>query len=158
MSSMFRASAMVVVLGALVAWNAGCETKAQSGALIGAGGGAAAGAGIGSISGHAGEGALIGAGVGAIGGYIVGNELDKKDQREREAAYENSRYQAAPAVRAVTKNDVISWTRAGVKDEVIIDRIQRSGTVFRMTAADENQLRDANVSEEVVRAMKDTAR
>ncbi|MGE5608688.1 MAG: glycine zipper domain-containing protein [Bacillota bacterium] len=146
---------------------AGCETKAQTGALVGGAGGAALGAGIGSMShARAGEGALIGGAVGALGGYLVGNEMDKADQRERDRnavrATREDRY-AAPAPAAapsqrVTKNDVIKWTDQGTKDEVIIDRIERSGTIFNITAADENELRDAGVSEEVVRAMKDTAR
>ena len=53
---------------------AGCESDAQTGALIGAGVGALAGQAIGGDT----EGTLIGAGVGAAGGYIIGNEQDKK--------------------------------------------------------------------------------
>jgi outer membrane lipoprotein SlyB len=52
----------------------GCESDAQTGALIGAGIGALAGQAIGGDT----EGTLIGAGVGAGGGYIIGNEQDKK--------------------------------------------------------------------------------
>jgi hypothetical protein len=160
-----------LLVAVLVLSLAGCETKAQTGALVGGAGGAALGAGIGSMShARAGEGALIGGAVGALGGYIVGNEMDKADQRERDRnavrATREDRYAApapgqAPAAapnQHVTKNDVIKWTDQGTKDDVIIDRIERSGTVFHMTAADENELRDAGVSEEVVRAMKDTAR
>jgi Glycine zipper len=46
----------VLVLVASLPFVAGCATKAQTGALIGAGAGAA-------------------------GGYIIGNEMDKSDQR-----------------------------------------------------------------------------
>ena len=53
---------------------AGCESDAQTGALIGAGVGAIAGQAIGGDT----EGTLIGAGVGAAGGYMIGNEQDKK--------------------------------------------------------------------------------
>jgi uncharacterized protein YcfJ len=159
--------ATIAVLALAIAFGCvGCETKAQTGALVGGAGGAAIGAGIGSVSHQrAGEGALIGGAIGAIGGYLVGNEMDKADQRERDRAYERaartSRERAyedpAPARRA-TKADIINWTRNGDRDEVIIDRIQRSGSIFRITAADENELRDANVSEEVIRAMKNTGR
>jgi uncharacterized protein YcfJ len=145
----------------------GCETKAQSGALIGSAAGAGLGAIIGHQSGHAGAGALIGGAVGAGGGYIAGNEMDKKDQRERDA-YDRStrtsrenRYPEEPAPRSsstLTKNQVVRWTQDGVKDDIIIDRIDRSGATFRLSVADENDLRDAGVSEEVVRAMKNTAR
>jgi uncharacterized protein YcfJ len=140
----------------------GCETKAQTGALVGGAGGAGVGAAAGSFSGNAGKGALIGGAIGAIGGYIVGNEMDKKDAREDR--YERStragreeRYADAPPAKSagrVTKVEVIDWTKDGVKDEIIIDRIDQSGTTFRLTAADENELRDAGVSEDVVRAMK----
>ncbi len=53
---------------------AGCESDAQTGALVGAGVGALAGQAIGGDT----EGTLIGAGVGAAGGYMIGNEQDKK--------------------------------------------------------------------------------
>ena len=141
---------------------AGCQTKAQTGALVGAGSGAAVGGAIGSVShSRAGAGAAIGAGVGAIGGYIVGNEMDKADQRERERqmqrnsrAARESRYDGG----RIVPDDVIAWTRQGVKEEVIIDRIQRSGVIFHLSPQEENRLRDAGVAENVVRAMKDTAR
>ncbi len=57
-----------------LAFVAGCESDAQTGALIGAGVGAIAGQAIGGDT----EGTLIGAGVGAAGGYMIGNESDKK--------------------------------------------------------------------------------
>jgi len=52
----------------------GCESDAQTGALIGT----AAGAGIGQLAGGSTEATLIGAAVGGGAGYIVGNEGDKK--------------------------------------------------------------------------------
>lgn len=56
----------------------GCESDAQTGALIGAGIGAAAGQAIGGDS----KGTLIGAAVGGGAGYLVGSEADKKNQRQ----------------------------------------------------------------------------
>ena len=52
----------------------GCETKQQTGALIGAGGGAAVGSAVGGT-----KGALIGGAVGAGGGYLIGREMEKRD-------------------------------------------------------------------------------
>ncbi|MHC4596010.1 MAG: glycine zipper domain-containing protein [Planctomycetota bacterium] len=60
-----------VSLGLLFA--AGCESDAQTGALVGSAIGAGAGQAIGGDT----ESTLIGAGVGAFGGYIIGNEQDK---------------------------------------------------------------------------------
>jgi uncharacterized protein YcfJ len=136
----------------------GCQNKEESGALIGGAGGAAVGGAIGSVShSNAGGGALIGAAVGAIGGALVGNSLDQADENndhltEREYDRRHSSEQW------VSKADVIDWTQRGVSDDVIIDRIQRSGTVFHLTAADENDLRDHDVSEQVIRVMRDSAR
>jgi hypothetical protein len=65
-------AAIVVSLG--LAFLVGCESDAQTGALIGT----AAGAGVGQAIGRDTKSTLIGAGVGAAGGYMVGNEQDKK--------------------------------------------------------------------------------
>jgi uncharacterized protein YcfJ len=65
---------IIAVVGAGLAFTCGCESDAQTGALIGTG----AGAGIGQAVGHNTESTLIGAGVGAGAGYMIGNESDKK--------------------------------------------------------------------------------
>lgn len=152
---------VVCLLGAAVT---GCETKAGSGALIGGAGGALAGGAIGSMShARAGEGALIGGAIGAIGGALVGHsmdESDKKNDRDRvaERDYDRRHTPTASISPTVTKSDVIAWSQRGTRDDVIVDRIERSGSVFRLTAADENDLRDRGVSESVIRAMRDTSR
>jgi len=56
----------------------GCESEAQTGALIGT----AAGVGVGQLAGRDTESTLIGAAVGGGAGYILGNEADKKKSRE----------------------------------------------------------------------------
>lgn len=56
----------------------GCASKAESGALIGAGTGALLGQAIGGNTGAT----VIGAGVGAIAGAAIGDNEDRKD-RER---------------------------------------------------------------------------
>ena len=161
-----RLRKIVVMLsaGAIIA---GCETKAGTGAIIGGLGGAAAGGLIGSYShARAGEGAAIGAAAGAIGGALVGHAMDKEDEKKakerEEERYSSNRdsayYYDHGGASKITKRDVIVWTDKGVRDSVIIDRIDRSGQVFRLNAADENELRDAGVSEPVIRALKDTAR
>ena len=52
----------------------GCESDAQTGALLGTG----IGAGVGALAGGDTEGTLIGAAVGGGAGYMLGNEGDKK--------------------------------------------------------------------------------
>jgi uncharacterized protein YcfJ len=135
----------------------GCANKTENGALVGGAGGAAVGAGIGSVShSRAGEGALIGGAIGALGGALVGHSMDKQD--ERDDRYAERDYDRRHKSEWVSKSEVIDWTQRGTNDDVIIDRIERSGTVFHLTAADENDLRDRGVDEPVIRAMKDTAR
>src|SRR5438045_3852981 len=126
MKCRMRVAAVAVLAGAMGISSVGCESKAQTGALIGAGGGALVGGAIGSLShSRAGAGAAIGAGVGALGGYLVGNEADKKDQKARDAAARDSArtssyngYQSSPPPRAATstqggvnRDDVIRWTK-----------------------------------------------
>ena len=172
-----------IVGGILSAGLAGCETKAGSGALIGGAAGAGLGAIIGNNTGHGhtAGGAAIGGVAGALGGALIGNEMDKKDReqqsrqrdvyRDREydrtpgyptstsgRDYDRDPYAGRRSNNAVTRQDVIEWTRRGDREDLVIDRIEKSGTVFRLSSRDENQLRDAGVTEEVIRAMKDTAR
>ncbi len=64
----------VVAMSLGLVFVAGCESDAQTGALIGTVIGAGAGQAIGGDT----EATLIGAGIGAVGGYIIGNEKDKK--------------------------------------------------------------------------------
>jgi hypothetical protein len=77
----------VVALCSALLFCAGCETKAQTGALSGAGVGAMVG-GLANMHGSWGATALIGAGVGAGLGYLIGNEADKKDAQQRQGAQE----------------------------------------------------------------------
>jgi hypothetical protein len=163
-----RKAVMVAVVGCGVA---GCQTKTQTGLLAGGAGGAGIGAAIGSASGNAGKGALIGGAIGLIGGGLVGGAMDAADEKEarrqkEEQARENRRYLSdehpaggAPAARArITQDDVVNWSRQGLSEEVIIDRIERGDVTFNLTAGDENSLASRGVSDNVIRAMKATAR
>jgi len=61
---------------------AGCQSDAQTGAVLGS----LAGAGIGQIAGRNTESTLIGAAVGGTAGYMLGNESDRK-KTQAEMAY-----------------------------------------------------------------------
>jgi hypothetical protein len=73
---------LVVAVGFGAIMVSGCETKAQTGALLGT----AVGAGAGQLIGRNTAGTLIGAGVGAGAGYMLGNEQDKARQRRETEA------------------------------------------------------------------------
>jgi outer membrane protein OmpA-like peptidoglycan-associated protein len=55
-----------------------CATKAQTGALIGMGGGAVVGGVIGKMAGNTATGAIIGATVGGMAGVVIGSQMDKQ--------------------------------------------------------------------------------
>jgi outer membrane lipoprotein SlyB len=65
---------MVSIASLALAFFAGCESDAQTGAAIGS----LAGAGVGQLAGRSTESTLIGAAVGGGAGYMIGNEQDKK--------------------------------------------------------------------------------
>lgn len=62
------------------------------------------------------------------------------------------------APQSLSKADIMTWTNNGMSDEAIIDRIQRSGATFKLTAADQIELLDHGVSKSVVQEMRDTGR
>ena len=141
---------------------AGCESKAGTGAIVGGVGGAAVGGLIGSKShARAGEGALIGGAVGALGGALVGHGMDNADEKKKqESAASAPHYRErgdgtyATSSSRITNVTVIDWTRQGVKEDIIIDRIQHSGQTFYLSTSDEHDLRNAGVSPAVIQAMK----
>jgi len=65
---------IAAALSAGLAFLAGCESDAQTGALLGT----AAGAGVGALAGDSTEDTLIAAAMGGGVGYIIGNEQDRK--------------------------------------------------------------------------------
>lgn len=72
-----KVSAISLFLVSLV-FLVGCESDAQTGALVGT----IAGAGIGQLAGGDTKATLIGAGVGAGAGYVVGSVSDKNKEKE----------------------------------------------------------------------------
>jgi uncharacterized protein YcfJ len=80
----------------------GCESDAQTGALIGT----AAGAGIGQAIGRNTAGTLIGAGVGAAGGYMIGNESDKnKTKKETQQQIQSVREEQSTVTVWITNTN-----------------------------------------------------
>jgi hypothetical protein len=77
MTERLMAVLMVAAVSVGLAFFAGCESDAQTGALLGT----AAGAGVGALAGDSTEDTLVGAAVGGGVGYILGSEQDKKKTR-----------------------------------------------------------------------------
>jgi hypothetical protein len=128
----------------------GCESlnHTENGALIGGGGGALLGTLIGGATGHAGVGAAIGAGAGALTGAAIGHAEDNHEKRVAN--------QAAQA-RAMALNDVVQMTHDHISDAVIISQIRSSSTVFYLSGAEINWLKQNGVSDAVIVEMQQTA-
>lgn len=133
------------------------------GAVIGGASGAAAGAII------AGEdnrllGAIIGTVIGGGGGYVVGNELEKKADREaREAAAKRNKttsFTVEDVQRSstadldadgnVTIAELVAMQRAGLGDVEIIRRLEATKVVFDLNDEQKQTLRTSGVSGAVI--------
>lgn len=78
----WKRSLVATVLSAgLLAGSSGCESDAQTSALVGG----LTGAGIGQLAGRSTDSTLIGAAIGAGAGYMIGNESDRKKAAEDRA-------------------------------------------------------------------------
>jgi outer membrane lipoprotein SlyB len=132
----------------------GCATATRSdqGAVVGGLTGAGLGALVGNAVGNAGAGAAIGAGVGALSGAAVGGSLDEIEARNQ--AEIEARLGRPVATGAVTIDDVIAMTRAGVSEEVIVTHIRSRGMVAPLQASDLILLQQQHVSPAIVQAMQ----
>ena len=132
----------------------GCNSpyRSDQGALLGGLGGAGVGALVGNAVGNTGAGAAIGAGVGALSGAAIGGSLDDIEARNR-AEIAARLGQPAPT-GAVTIDDVVRMTRAGVQEDVIVTHVQNHGAAAPLRASDLIILQQQGVSPRVVQAMQ----
>lgn len=147
-----------VLCGAAVVFPAaGCAhlNHTENGALVGTGIGATAGSIIGHQSGHAGGGALIGAAAGALGGALVGNAQQMQEERDAAiAAAQHSEWRRHVDATAMTNQDVIRMTQAGVSSDVIAGTIRRQGGRFDLTPDGVIALKSQGVGDDVIQAMQ----
>jgi hypothetical protein len=127
-------------------------SNTEKGTLAGGGIGAGTGAIIGSATHHTGAGALIGGAVGALAGGLTGNAIDESEKKQdaKLAAI------APPARAPLRLEDVAQLARDHIGDDVIINQIRTSGTVFTLTVEDINYLKQNGVSDAVISEMQNT--
>ena len=125
----------------------------QEGAVLGGVAGAIAGGIIGHQNDETPEGAIIGGVLGAVTGGMIGNAKDEQLARERQHLY----YQQQWAARAVSMSDVVSMSRNGLSDSVIINQIRTNGVQRELTTHDIISLHQQGVRESVITAMQDAA-
>jgi hypothetical protein len=154
----------------------GCESlpgdEKTQGAVIGGVGGAAAGAAI--AKDNRVLGGLIGGALGAGGGYLIGAQVAKHNdkskeqvQKDAEAAVKKAETNPATADDVkksdtadlnddgfVTVDEVVAMHKAGLPDKEMIKRLQRTQQYFELTPEQENYLREHEISDGVVLAMR----
>ena len=123
------------------------RNNTETGALAGAGIGGLGGAILGSAVRAPVAGAAIGAAVGGLTGAAIGND---KDRQEARAA-------AVAQSRALGLTDVAQMAQQNVPDDIIINQIRTSPTVFNLSSTDITWLRENRVSDAVIREMQLTA-
>ena len=110
---------------------------------------------------EAGAGAAIGGVVGAVTGGLLGNAADKQQALDRQRYYYNQQQiqqqQIAATQAAVSPADVVTMTRSGLSEAVIINQIQQRGIQRKLQVPDIISLHEQGVSENVITAMQSAA-
>lgn len=146
---------IIVLIVPSILGTIGCASPyhADRGALFGGLTGAGVGALVGNAVGHTGAGAAIGAGVGALTGAAVGSGMDEMEARNR--AMIEAQMGRQVAAGAVTIQDVVAMTQAGVNEELIINHIRAHGINRPLQTGDLISLQQQGVSTRVIQAMQE---
>ena len=129
----------------------GEPNNTASGALIGGATGAATGAAIGAPR-NAGPDALIGAAAGALAGGIIGNAIDQQQAAALRAQAPQT-YVRVQEGQPLSVADVKALAEARVSDDVIINQIRSSHTVYHLSSTDIIELHNSGVSDTVINFM-----
>jgi len=130
--------------------------RSDQGALFGGLVGAGTGAIVGDAVGNAGAGTAIGAGIGALTGAAVGSELDQIEARNRAMIEQQLGRQIAAG--AVSIDDVVAMSGAGVADELIINHIRAHGAAAPLSTDDVIFLTKQGVRAPVIKTMQNPPR
>jgi hypothetical protein len=152
---------IVLAIGVTLATtvSAGCQTPnyQRNGTILGGLGGAGLGAAIGNKSQNALAGGLIGGAIGAIAGNAVGEGIDQDRAAVQQQAAQQGYAQGAgmqAARGAVTPQDVIAMSRAGLSEDVIATHVRTNGVTQQLQVNDLIYLRNQGVPDSVLQAMQ----
>ena len=142
-----------VLLTALFGSYANAQSYRNQDAAIGG----LAGAVIGGIIGHQNDetpaGALIGGAVGAVTGGILGDAKDQQVARHRYYQYQAQQYHQQQR-RAVSPEDVVTMSRNGLSNSVIINHVRQHGVSRSIGTHEIISLHNNGVNEAVITAMQ----
>lgn len=143
---------LIIVLSFMSLIFAGCESMGpdtKTGLGVGALAGSVLGGVVGHQTGHGVEGALIGGAVGAGAGALIGSGMDDRNKaREQQAVVAN------PAHLPITK--IIEMANKGMPDDIIIDEMRSTNSVYDIDTTAIQYLKDNKVSEKVISYMVST--
>jgi uncharacterized membrane protein len=154
----YRAGILATLLGGLCC--AGCSTmnNTEKGAVGGGVAGTAIGTAIGAATHHPLLGAAVGAATGTAGGALVGNSVDRDEQRvkdiQQSQAVAVAQAQAQAAQQRMGLADVIKLSQQGLDDQLIINQIRSTGSTFQLTTSDLGMLKTNGVSDRVIAEMQ----
>jgi hypothetical protein len=151
---MTRLLSFVLSVSLLTVLGSGCQSPyhADRGALGGGLLGAGVGALVGNAVGNPGAGAAIGAGVGAVSGAAIGAGMDEVEAKNRAMIEQQMGRQVAAG--AVTTDEVVNMTNAGVDDQLIINHVRAHGMAVPLSSGDLILLKQQGISPSVVEAMQ----
>lgn len=145
----------------------------SQGAVIGGLGGAVAGAAIGGKENRL-LGAILGGALGAGGGYVIGAQVDRvkdkdrdgaqravRNAQERPATVEDARKATTADLNSdgfVTLDELVAMEKADISDDNMIARLEATDQVFDLTNEQKQYLRDQGVSDRVISALSNINR
>lgn len=155
-------AALAITMTGLISTDAFCQgyyepappPRARGLGILGGLAGAGIGALVGEDGGDAVPGALIGGAIGGLSGMAVGSVMDDEEARRQYQARSYAQARQQQIAEAVTLGDVISMSRAGLGEDVIITQINSRGLAQRLTSNDLILLKNNGVSDRVINAMQ----
>jgi hypothetical protein len=145
---------LIVVAGSLLSlFAAGCRSPyyADRGAAAGGLTGAAIGAAIGEHNDNPLAGAIIGGAAGTLAGAAVGDAIDADIARNDAIIQQQLGRRLAGAV---TSQDVVQMTHAGLGDDVIVTHIRANGVAQPPNVQELITLKNSGVSDAVINALQ----
>ena len=144
-------TAILLSLLASVSFGQSPYQHRKEGLALGALVGALTGGAIGKNNGETAAGAVIGAAVGGLTGAAIGDSVDQDIAYNRAIAQQQMNAQLA---RAVSVNDVLAMSQAGLSESVIVTDIMSNGVAYRPQRADLIMMSNSRVGDAVIRAMQ----
>ena len=94
-------------------------------------------------------------GRGAVTGAVVGNKIDESEARNRALIEARLGHPVSPG--AVSIDDVIAMTKAGVNEDVIVGHVNNNGVTRPLNTADITYLTQNGVTPRVIQTMQNPA-